>query len=291
MPRAVILTAISVEYRAVRANLKQLTRHPYRENYEQGTFSANGQVWDVRIAATGPGNILAALQTERAIACFNPDVILFVGVAGGIKDVRLGDVVCATKVYGYESGKVEKVNLPRANFGLSAFNLEEIARSEANSNDWINRLACLKKDAGTRGRGDTETREFSSLVVNQSLWESDSTPAVLVAPIASGEKVIASKESQVFKFLRTHYGDAVAVEMEGIGFLNATHANPQVSAMVIRGISDLIDGKSEADAQGYQEIAACHASAFAFEVLAKFIVRNRPFTLGKTILNLPLKKN
>ena len=60
--------------------------------------------------------------------------------------------------------------------------------------------------------------------------------------------------------------------MEGIGFLKAAHASQQVSAMVIRGISDLIDSKGDADAQGYQEIAARHASAFAFQVLAKLIV-------------------
>ena len=58
--------------------------------------------------------------------------------------------------------------------------------------------------------------------------------------------------------------------MEGRGILEVAHANQQVSALIIRGISDLIDGKSRADEGGFQEIAARHASAFAFEVLGKF---------------------
>jgi transcriptional regulator with XRE-family HTH domain len=55
--------------------------------------------------------------------------------------------------------------------------------------------------------------------------------------------------------------------MEGRGFLKAVHANPQTEALVVRGISDLIARKHVSDAQGYQAMAARHASAFAFEVL------------------------
>lgn len=57
--------------------------------------------------------------------------------------------------------------------------------------------------------------------------------------------------------------------MEGRGFLAAAHANHPVRALIVRGISDLINNKSDIDDAGRQEIAARHASAFAFEVLAK----------------------
>jgi nucleoside phosphorylase len=250
MPRAIILTAISVEYMAVRFHLTDLQEEMHLQGtiYERGKFVANATSWEVGIVEVGAGNTSAGVEAERAIAYFNPSVILFVGVAGGIKDVAIGDVVAATKVYGYESGKAKQKQKfqPRPDVGLSTYSLIQRSRAESKKSDWLQRLTSAPEP----------------------------TPRVFVAPIAAGEKVITSSESNVFKFIQLNYGDAVAVEMEGRGLLQAAHANHQVSALVIRGISDLIDGKSEADAGGSQEIAAQNASAFAFEILAKFVLDN-----------------
>jgi nucleoside phosphorylase len=270
MPRAVILTALSIEYLAVRQHLTNLQEEIHKGTiYERGSFTAQGRDWEIGIVEIGAGNSGAAVEAERAIAYFIPDVILFVGVAGGIKDVVLGDVVASTKIYGYESGKAEETFKPRPEIGLAAYGLEQRARAEAKNSDWLKRISAIEP-----------------------------IPRVFVAPIAAGEKVIGSTKSEVYQFLRSNYGDAVAVEMEGFGFLEAARANQRVSAIVIRGISDLIDGKAQADGAGSQEIASRHASAFAFEMLAKFQVdsattaqQSQAFELPKSTQDLNLASN
>jgi nucleoside phosphorylase len=242
-PCAVILTALSVEYQAVRAYLTNVREETHQGTvYKRGIFTAEERMWEIGLGQIGAGNPGAAFEIERAIAHFQPNVVLFVGVAGGLKDVRLGDVVAATKVYGYESGKASVTFLTRPEVGNVTYPMVQRAQAEANERDWLKRL---KEPIP------------------------DPPPRAFVGAIAAGEKVIASTHSSYWKFLRTNYGDALAVEMEGYGFLKAAHANQNVDALIIRGISDLIDGKSIADAANTQEIAAHHASAFAFEILAK----------------------
>lgn len=80
--KAVIITAIPCEYAAVRRRLQNHVEDTHHSGtvYEIGEFSD----WSVLIAEAGAGNERSAAEAERAIEYFKPNVILFVGVAGGV---------------------------------------------------------------------------------------------------------------------------------------------------------------------------------------------------------------
>jgi nucleoside phosphorylase len=238
----VILTALAVEHAAVCSHIEDVDEVVHKGTvYDRGTFASAYGGWEVYVAELGAGNDSAAFELERAVSHFEPEIVMFVGVAGGIKDVRVGDVVVATKVYGYESGKAEAKFRPRPDVGNSSYKMVQRAKAVARRGEWVSRIA----DAGA------------------------AAPRAFVGAMAAGEKVIASTESSVYRFLRESYGDALAVEMEGRGFLEAAHANPHVSTLIVRGISDLLDNKSDLDDDIRQAMASRHASAFAFEVLSQ----------------------
>jgi nucleoside phosphorylase len=75
--------------------------------FEQGVLDDGPQAWRVLLWETGMGNERAAVAAERGIELVDPEVVLLIGIAGGIKAVRLGDLVVANKVYQYEYGKQE----------------------------------------------------------------------------------------------------------------------------------------------------------------------------------------
>ncbi len=271
-PTIVILTALDSEYTAVLAYLKNPQGQQYKgSNYQLGDYvTPHQQRWQVVVRKQADqGNPAAAQETERAINGFQPQYVFFVGVAGGIKDVALGDVVAAKTVKGYEKGKVH-------------------------SNETIVR--------GDVHHASPALQELANKVVNQARWQ-DKLPATnktrskaIVEIIASGEKVVTDPE---FAGLTKACSDAVATEMEGIGFLQTIHQNQYVQGIVIRGISDLLVKTPEHD-ETWQPIAARNAAAFAFAMLdelAPVTTTSVPVTTSVTssqpqpLFRIPLPRN
>ncbi|WP_448207777.1 SUMF1/EgtB/PvdO family nonheme iron enzyme [Azospirillum sp. sgz302134] len=243
MRTALILTAIDVETRHILPHLADTIRdddHP-GQVFRVGRFrDGNGRDWKV-VVAEERGNEMAAVNATMAIMKFNPDIALFVGVAGGLKDAQMGDAVVSTKIYGYEPGKTTKHSfLARPDAYRPDQKLVSLARDLARSEDWKRRR--LYRDPYDKRR-------------------------IHFGPIAAGNKVIASHEAELVTFLHDHYNDALAVETEGLGFAAAAHAMGNAPWLVIRGISDRLTGKNEAEAQASQEKAIDNAAAFAFQLL------------------------
>jgi nucleoside phosphorylase/tetratricopeptide (TPR) repeat protein len=251
---AVICTALDVEYRAVREHLDG----PFDERekngtlYQVGTFATGHGRWVVALAQTGAGNTQAGIELERAISVFHPQIVLFVGVAGGRKDVTPGDVVVADEIYDYESGKDTAGEfLPRIKTKAPAHRLIARAKALARDDAWQHRILPTTPQP---------------------------LPKAVIKPIAAGSKVIADHNAATARYLATYCGDAAAVEMEGYGFLHGAYVNDTVQALVVRGISDLLSGKTETADAHWQPTASCHAAAFAFELLARHTTPPNPAT-------------
>lgn len=245
----VVLTALDLEYKAVRQHLKDVEQHRHSSGtrFEIGTVQGT----DCRIAVglVGVGNSNSAVLAERAIREFAPVAALFVGVAGAVWDsTPLGQVVVADRVYAYHGGTSEDDgHKARPRGWETSHYLSQLAHQLERSGTWTARLP-LDARMSDGGR-----------------------PGVRFGAIAAGEVVLNSRISVEARRIRKHYNDTTAIEMEAAGVAQAGHLNSAPVA-IIRGISDRADGeKSSANDGTWQPRAAAHAAAFAIELAVQLV--------------------
>ncbi|WP_282771922.1 5'-methylthioadenosine/S-adenosylhomocysteine nucleosidase [Saccharomonospora viridis] len=231
----VILTALNLEYNAIRRRMleSRLHRHSTGTRFEVGRI--RGSTCRIALGLVGKGNHAAAILAERAIVEFSPIAVLFTGVAGGLwSTTSLGDVVVATHVYAYHGGTSEDDGLKaRPRVWEMPHGIIQISHHLDRAGDWSSDIPA------------------------------EDRPKVHFGAIAAGEVVHDSRISYEAKWIRQHYNDALAIEMEAAGVAQAGHLNGSPVA-VVRGISDRADGsKSATDKENWQSRAADNAAAFA----------------------------
>ncbi|MFF5083488.1 purine phosphorylase [Actinoplanes sp. NPDC000266] len=238
----VVLTALDLEFEAVREQLTDVrSLSPVSRTYfERGSLP--GGAGDAVLGLTGKGNHAAAVITERAINAFKPAAVLFVGVAGSLKPtIHLGDVVVATHVYAYHGAAARAGGLrSRPRVWDIDHGIEQAAHQ-------------------LRRRYDRERATSPSADV----------PRVRFGPIAAGEILHDAPKSAPLTWIKRHYEDAVAIEMEAAGVAKAGQLNA-VPGAVIRAISDPADGtKARSDAEDWQPRAVRNAAVFAIALAAE----------------------
>jgi adenosylhomocysteine nucleosidase len=245
----VVLTALDLEYNAVRERLTKVRPHvhPMGTRFERGIVT--GGSCEIILGLVGKGNHPSAVIAERAMTAFDPEAVIFTGVAGALwPSVALGDVIVATHVYAYHGGTSETDAFrARPRVWEIPHACDQLARHLERDGSWARGLA-------------------------------SGVPKVRFGPIAAGEIVVDSASSPEAARIRDHYNDALAVEMESAGLAQAAHLNRSLPAVVVRGISDRADGtKVHTDGENWQPRAASNAAAFAL-ALAQELATQRGFS-------------
>ncbi len=252
--KVVILTALALEYAAVRSHLADVTQRRTRSGtrYEVGSVRGEHLDWEAYLAEVDMGNSGAAAEVAGAIETFSPQLVFFVGVAGGLKpsDQRHGDVVVASMVYNVHSAKIA----PDAAGGSQVL---------------------------SRPLGVPASHRLTQLVraVSRMAWTIDSPagaqpqetasapPAVHLRAIVAGEVVLADPGSDLRKLIAERYNDAAAIDMESYGVYETAHRY-EIPVLAVRGLSDLIGDKNAVSDRELQPRAAANAASFAIALLS-----------------------
>jgi nucleoside phosphorylase len=250
--KVVVLTALGVEYAAVRAHLAgvRLRRTRSGTRYDVGLVPGEHLDWEVYLGEVGMGNSGAAAEVAGAIETFSPQLILFVGVAGGLKpdDQSHGDVVVASIVHNVHSAKLaahpdggsQVLSRP---LGIPA----------------PHRLLQLVRAVGRTGWVDP-------LSSGQPPAAAAAPPAVHLRPIVAGEVVLADPDSDLRRLIAERFNDAAAIDMESHGVYETAHRY-DIPVLAVRGLSDLLGDKTPETDREIQPPAVANAAAFAIALL------------------------
>lgn len=240
--RVTVLTALPIETKSM---LEQLaSSRPTRIGDSVGHVGLlrdSAQPAEITIVEVGPGNIETAMEAGRVRGEGTAEILMFVGIAGALKDLALGDVVAANEVVWLHRAKIEAGReLRRQQLQPCTRELVQEARYTAQAGAWVSRTS-----------------------------EGSSSPKAFVGQILSGEELVKDRDYK--KALQADFSDALAVENEGYALANA--GGPGLKVIVIRGASDHADeGKSDKD----QALAARHAAAFAAELINNHLILRSP---------------
>ena len=221
-----IICAMELEIKKIREGMTDITEEKhagvvYTIGKKKGT--------DVVMAVSGAGKVFAAICTQAMIDHYHPEVILNVGVAGGLSpDLSVGDLVMAEQLVQYDMD-VTALGLKKGQLFGSDYRF-----FPANS-----KVIDIAKDC-------------LELVNLEREKEGKKALHAIKGTIASGDVFVADsglKKSIVDEF------QAVACEMEGAAIAQVCCVN-EMGFGVVRDISDAANESSTMDFGEFCKMAA-----------------------------------
>ncbi len=236
----VIITALQKEVDAVLSHfdsaveVKRKGRTFYRCHLSSNNIGRHAKV--IIFSQDQMGNVESAMAATQAIDVWNPQYLLLVGIAGGIRDSdrNLGDIVVSEQIVNYEIGKLKSSGLE---------NRWDVIKGSP---------VLLNLARNMRNR---------SWAANNHVERPDnvpSTPNVHFAVVGSGEKVIVDENFS--NLISGKWSRMAAVEMESYGVAYAAYkAETAPHFLMIKSICDWADDSKNDIWQAYcADIAASY---------------------------------
>lgn len=234
-----IFTPVELEYLAVVPLLTgaQFLQDPTTgRGYLIGHVDTAGGRLKVGLMRSGKGVHDTHDAVRAGTDALSPRIAILFGMAGGLRKTNIGDVLIGTHGRNYERGKVTDngfLGNPES-LPCSKRLVEKALSLSRNTNDWHPYLPESKH----------------------------ALPKVYDGPIVSGDKVIDTEENELRSILKSQHYEAVGVEMEAYSFLVSAAHRSGTEAIIIRGVSDWLKNKDEANAAGSKEFSLSRAVAF-----------------------------
>ena len=213
---------------------RQLTATEVKNHF--GLAFHTGRLGDKRVVVVvgGVGLVNSAAATALLIERFQPAAIVFTGVAGGLGDVRPGDVVIGEKTVQYDFGQLERT-------GMTMWETFQPSFSDRNPLFFPADADLLKVAQGVATQVKLPTLAYDELTYR---------PKIVTGIIAT--KNFFSADGAYNAHIQDQTG-CIALEMEGAAVAQICFQQ-DVPCLVIRSISNMANETNETGLAVYRQL-------------------------------------
>ncbi|QIV95889.1 methylthioadenosine nucleosidase /adenosylhomocysteine nucleosidase [Allofrancisella inopinata] len=227
MRKIAILGAMEIEIQPI---LEKLDNYQIVEYANNKYYLANYQDKELIIAYSKIGKVFSAMTAAIMIERFGAECLLFTGVAGGLQELQVGDLLAATATVQHDVD-ITAFGYPHGKNPVSEIKIDTCK-------DMLQKAQLVAKEL-----------------------ELDLKMGV----IATGDQFICDtvkKDFVVGEFA------AKAIEMEG-GSVNLVCNELGISSLILRSISDTADGDAPENFDEFAKMAAQKSANFVFSLIQR----------------------
>ena len=226
MKKIAILGAMEIEIQPI---LDKLDIYEIIEYANNKYYLANYQDKELVIAYSKIGKVFSSLTATIMIEHFGVEALLFTGVAGGLQDLKVGDMIAATATVQHDVD-VTAFGYPYGKIPISEVEITTSTR-------------LLKQAQNVAKELDLNLR---------------------TGVIATGDQFVHCAERKDFVIKQF---DAKAIEMEGAS-VNLICNEMGVPSLILRSISDTADGDASKNFDEFAKMAAKKSANFIMQMLS-----------------------